>query len=131
MSLLVSFIQNNLPILNGFQDDMNFRVALQYEFSNLNLDEFLANLKDDSDLMDLHISAYDENILDVHELMEDSEAREAAVEKATELEEELTMLQEKFDTKDAEAISQQVTRPLTFHFSEFIVYLNIGQLGCL
>ncbi|KAH7965332.1 hypothetical protein HPB49_006077 [Dermacentor silvarum] len=57
-------------------DDMNFRVHLQYEFTFLGLDEYLERLRStESEELKVQISAYLDNVFDVHALMEDSETK--------------------------------------------------------
>ncbi|KAG8036054.1 hypothetical protein G9C98_004633 [Cotesia typhae] len=71
-------------------EDMNFRVHLQYEFTNLGLDEYLEKLRHtESEDLQVQISAYLDNVFDVAALMEDSETKTAALEKVAELEDEL------------------------------------------
>lgn len=71
-------------------ENMNFRVHLQYEFTQLNLDEYLEKLRlFDSEELQVQISAYLDNVFDVAALMEDSETKTAALERVAELEDEL------------------------------------------
>lgn len=71
-------------------EDMNFRVHLQYEFTALGLDGYLERLRlTESEELQVQISAYLDNVFDVAALMEDSETKTAALEKVTELEDEL------------------------------------------
>ena len=88
---------------------MNFRVALQYEFTNLKLDECLERLgRHESDELAVQITAYVDNIVDVHDLMEEAETKQAAIDQANDLEEELARVQERLSETEAEAMSQQV-----------------------
>ena len=60
--------------------DMNFRVALQYEFTALHLDECLERLgHHESDELAVQISAYVDNEFDVAALMEEAELKNAAL----------------------------------------------------
>lgn len=71
-------------------EDMNFRVHLQYEFSRLGMDDYLDKLRHhESEELQVQISAYLDNVFDVAALMDDSETKTAALEKLTELQEEL------------------------------------------
>lgn len=71
-------------------ENMNFRVHLQYEFTQLRLDEYLEKLRlFESEELQVQISAYLDNVFDVAALMEDSETKTAALEKVSELEDEL------------------------------------------
>lgn len=73
-------------------EDMNFRVALQHEFSSLGLDECLEKLRlHESEELSVQISAYIDNEFDVAALMEEAETKAAALERVHELEEEVWM----------------------------------------
>lgn len=75
-------------------EDMNFRVHLQYEFTALGLDDYLEKLRfTESEELQVQISAYLDNVFDVAALMEDSETKTAALEKVTELEDEVAQVQ--------------------------------------
>ncbi|KAG5867936.1 hypothetical protein JTB14_006741 [Gonioctena quinquepunctata] len=74
-------------------EDMNFRVHLQYEFTALGLDSYLEKLRfTESEELHVQISAYLDNVFDVAALMEDSETKTAALEKVTELEDEVSQV---------------------------------------
>jgi len=89
-------------------EDMNFRVALQYEFTHLGLDECLENLKNhESEELIIQISAYLDNEFDVAALMEEAEAKASALEQVHDLEEELGLVTERLQETEAEAMSQQ------------------------
>ncbi|KAL1417465.1 hypothetical protein MTO96_000564 [Rhipicephalus appendiculatus] len=76
-------------------DDMNFRVHLQYEFTFLGLDEYLERLRStESEELKVQISAYLDNVFDVHALMEDSETKSAAIDRVTELEAQISRAHE-------------------------------------
>ena len=71
-------------------NDLNFRVHLQYEFTILGLDDYLKRLRlTESEQLQTQISAFYDNVFDVSALMDDSETKTAALEKVSELEEEL------------------------------------------
>ncbi|XP_066145333.1 formin-like protein [Euwallacea fornicatus] len=77
-------------------EDMNFRVHLQYEFTALGLDNYLEKLRmTESEELQVQISAYLDNVFDVAALMEDSETKTAALEKANELEDDLAQMHER------------------------------------
>mgnify|MGYP003326369517 CR=1 FL=1 len=60
---------------------MNFRVALQYEFTALHLDDCLERLgHHESDELAVQISAYVDNEFNVAELMEEAELKGQAME---------------------------------------------------
>lgn len=74
-------------------EDMNFRVHLQYEFTALGLDDYLEKLRfTESEELQVQISAYLDNVFDVAALMEDSETKTAALEKVSELEDEVAQV---------------------------------------
>lgn len=76
-------------------EDMNFRVALQWEFSALGLDDCLERLRNnESEELSVQISAYLDNEFDVSALMEEADTKNAALERVHELEEELGRLNE-------------------------------------
>ena len=88
---------------------MNFRVALQYEYTALGLDNCLERLgHHESDELAVQITAYVDNIVDVQELMEEAEMKQAAVQEASELEEELARASERLAEAETEAMSQQL-----------------------
>merc|ERR1719397_1963554 len=83
---------------------MNFRVALQYEFTALHLDDCLERLgHHESDELAVQISAYVDNELNVAEL------KGQAMEQVADLEEELGRVSERLSETEAEAMSQQVS----------------------
>ncbi|XP_045448026.1 formin-like protein [Melitaea cinxia] len=91
-------------------EDMNFRVHLQYEFTALKLDDYLERLRlCESEDLQVQISAYLDNVFDVAALMEDSETKTAALEKANELEDELGHAHERLAALEREAIAKQAT----------------------
>ena len=67
------------------------RVALQWEFSALGLDDCLDRLRrrHESEELSVQISAYVDNEFDVSALMEEAEAKAAAIDRVHELEEEV------------------------------------------
>ncbi|XP_057654927.1 formin-like protein isoform X1 [Diorhabda carinulata] len=86
-------------------EDMNFRVHLQYEFTALGLDSYLEKLRfTESEDLHVQISAYLDNVFDVAALMEDSETKTAALEKVTELEDEVAQLHERLQDVEHRAL---------------------------
>ncbi|XP_022644817.1 formin-like protein CG32138 isoform X6 [Varroa destructor] len=76
-------------------EDMNFRVYLQYEFTQLGLEAYLDKIgQTESDELQVQISAYWDNFFDVQSLMEDSETRALALERVNELDHELSRCHE-------------------------------------
>nr|XP_027210366.1 formin-like protein [Penaeus vannamei] len=90
-------------------EDMNFRVHLQYEFTQLGLDDYLEKLRHhESEELQIQISAYLDNVFDVAALMEDSETKTAALERVAELEDELSHLAERMSEMEAESLAKLV-----------------------
>merc|ERR1719394_1058111 len=90
-------------------EDMNFRVALQYEFTALGLDNCLDRLgHHESDELAVQITAYVDNVVDVQDLMEEAEMKQAALDQVADLEEELGRVSERLTETETEAMSQQV-----------------------
>ncbi|XP_018597604.2 formin-like protein 1 isoform X1 [Scleropages formosus] len=84
-------------------ENMNFRVHLQYEFTNHGLDDYLEKLKfTESDKLLVQIQAYLDNVFDVGALLEDAETKNALLEHMEELQELNTRLQE----SEAEAMEK-------------------------
>ena len=62
---------------------MNFRVALQYEYTALGLDECLERLgSHESDELAVQITAYVDNVVSVHDLMEEAETKQEFMDQA-------------------------------------------------
>ncbi|XP_075237526.1 formin-like protein [Lycorma delicatula] len=88
-------------------EDMNYRVHLQYEFTKLGLDEYLEKLKHtESEELKVQILAYLDNVFDVAALMEDSETKTAALEKVSELEDELGHAHDRLSELERESLAQ-------------------------
>uniref|UniRef100_A0A665VIH7 Formin-like protein 1 n=1 Tax=Echeneis naucrates TaxID=173247 RepID=A0A665VIH7_ECHNA len=69
-------------------ENMNFRVHLQFEFTQHGLDDFLERLKfTESDRLLVQIQAYLDNVFDVGALLEDAETKNALLEHMEELQE--------------------------------------------
>ncbi|XP_055038174.2 formin-like protein 1 isoform X2 [Misgurnus anguillicaudatus] len=74
-------------------DNMNFRVYLQYEFTQLGLDSCLERLNaTESERLQLQIQAYLDNLFDIGAMLEDVEAKNTIMEHLEELQEENTQL---------------------------------------
>lgn len=73
-------------------EDMNFRVHLQYEFTQLGLDDYLENKLRNTESEDLQvqIQAYLDNVFDVGALMEDAEQKNAAIEECQQMAHQLS-----------------------------------------
>ncbi|XP_022252041.1 formin-like protein CG32138 [Limulus polyphemus] len=90
-------------------EDMNFRVHLQYEFTQLGLDDYLEKLRpSENEELQVQISAYLDNVFDVAALMEDSETKVAALERVAELEEQLSRAHEEYCKMENELNSKLV-----------------------
>nr|XP_023011554.1 formin-like protein CG32138 isoform X1 [Leptinotarsa decemlineata] len=88
-------------------EDMNFRVHLQYEFTALGLDSYLEKLRfTESEELQVQISAYLDNVFDVAALMEDSETKTAALEKVSELEDEVAQMHERLQEVEYQALEK-------------------------
>ena len=102
---------------------MNFRVALQYEFTALGLDNCLDRLGNhESDELAVQITAYVDNVVDVHDLMEEAETKQAAIDQVADLEEELSRVTERLTETEADAMSRQVRSH--FNFFNKNLFLN-------
>ncbi|XP_041087295.1 formin-like protein 1 [Polyodon spathula] len=85
-------------------ENMNFRVHLQYQFSQHGLDEYLEKLKHtESDKLLVQIQAYLDNVFDVGALLEDAETKNALLEHMEELQDFNTQLSDKL--QDSERLS--------------------------
>uniref|UniRef100_G3NKE2 Formin-like 1a n=1 Tax=Gasterosteus aculeatus aculeatus TaxID=481459 RepID=G3NKE2_GASAC len=74
-------------------ENMNFRVHLQYEFTQHGLDDLLEKLKfTESDRLLVQIQAYLDNVFDVGALLEDAETKNALLEHMEELQEHNTLV---------------------------------------
>ncbi|XP_033619038.1 formin-like protein 1 [Fukomys damarensis] len=74
-------------------ENMNFRVFLQYEFTNLGLDLYLERLRPtESDKLRVQIQAYLDNVFDVSALLEDTETKNAVLEHMEELQEQTALV---------------------------------------
>ncbi|KAK7167967.1 hypothetical protein R3I94_002126 [Phoxinus phoxinus] len=75
-------------------ENMNFRVHLQYEFTQLGLDQYLEqSLKEmESEKLQVQIQAYLDNVFDVGALLEDAESKGDIMEHVTDLQETNTQL---------------------------------------
>lgn len=86
-------------------EDMNYRVHLQYEFTTLGLDEYLDKLRrNESEELQVQISAYLDNVFDVAALMEDSETKTAALERVNELEDDLSRAKDRIEDLEREML---------------------------
>lgn len=98
-------------------DDMNYRVHLQHEFSLLGLDPYLVQLQQtESEELKLQILAYLDNVFDVAQLMEDSMAKSACLERIDELEQESSRLKE--EMCELESATLQKTAGLEVQLSD-------------
>ncbi|KAI7792904.1 formin-like protein 1, partial [Triplophysa rosa] len=74
-------------------DNMNFRVYLQHEFTQLGLDSYLERLNaTESERLQVQIQAYLDNMFDIGAMLEDTEAKNTLMEHLEELQEENTQL---------------------------------------
>ncbi|XP_020653645.3 formin-like protein 1 isoform X5 [Pogona vitticeps] len=88
-------------------ENMNFRVFLQYEFTQLALDEYLERLRyTESDKLQVQIQAYLDNIFDVGALLEDTETKNAVLEHVEDLQEEVSQLTERLQDAENESMAK-------------------------
>nr|XP_056719298.1 LOW QUALITY PROTEIN: formin-like protein 1 [Euleptes europaea] len=88
-------------------ENMNFRVFLQYEFTQLGLDEYLEKLRyTESDKLQVQIQAYLDNIFDVSALLEDTETKNAVLEHVEDLQEEVGQLTDKLQEAENESMAK-------------------------
>ncbi|XP_066554578.1 formin-like 1b isoform X2 [Amia ocellicauda] len=88
-------------------ENMNFRVHLQYEFTQHGLDQYLEKLKHtESDKLLVQIQAYLDNVFDVGALLEDAETKNALLEHMEELQEHNIQLDAKLQESENEAMEK-------------------------
>ncbi|KAG7334738.1 hypothetical protein KOW79_001334 [Hemibagrus wyckioides] len=91
-------------------ENMNFRVHLQFEFTQLGLDQYLESLKlTESEKLQVQIQAYLDNVFDVGALLEDAENKGGLVEHLEELQEQNTQLSAKlqeYDNAEREKVAE-------------------------
>lgn len=88
--------------------NMNFRVHLQYEFTQLGLDDYLANklLFNESDRLQVQIQAYLDNQFDVQQLLEDADAKGETIMEMEKLRDELSIEKERFNKAQDDALNK-------------------------
>ncbi|KAK9534683.1 hypothetical protein VZT92_007113 [Zoarces viviparus] len=95
-------------------ENMNFRVHLQFEFTNHGLDKYLGRLKQtESEKLQVQIQAYLDNVLDVGALLEDAENRGGVLEHVDDLQEhnvQLSARLQEVETQTAERMSELETQ---------------------
>ncbi|XP_015256400.1 PREDICTED: formin-like protein 1 [Cyprinodon variegatus] len=88
-------------------ENMNFRVYLQYEFTQHGLDDYLEQLKfTESDRLLFQIQAYLDNIFDIASLLEDAQAKNSLLEHIDQLQGLNTQLNSKLQETEMEKISE-------------------------
>ena len=93
---------------------LHCRVALQYEFTKLHLDDVLERLRNhESEELAVQISAYVDNEFDIAVLMEEAEEKVAAMERVADLEDELGRLNETMQELEVDAMAKQVAHSRT------------------
>ena len=98
-----------LRVYSTFRHPCYFRVALQYEFTKLHLDDVLERLKNhESEELAVQISAYVDNEFDIAVLMEEAEEKVAAMERVADLEDEVGRLNETMQELEVNAMATQV-----------------------
>ncbi|KAM4524350.1 formin-like protein 1 isoform 2-T2 [Odontesthes bonariensis] len=88
-------------------ENLNFRVHLQYEFTQHGLDDYLERLKfTESDRLLVQIQAYLDNVFDVGALLEDAETKNDLLEHTEELQEHNTQLSTRLQESEREAMEK-------------------------
>uniref|UniRef100_H3A5F3 Formin like 1 n=1 Tax=Latimeria chalumnae TaxID=7897 RepID=H3A5F3_LATCH len=88
-------------------ENMNFRVYLQYQFTNLGLDEYLVKLRlTESDKLQVQIQAYLDNVFDVGALLEDAETKNTVLEHVEDLQEQVNQLTDKLQETENESMAK-------------------------
>ena len=87
---------------------MNFRVHLQHEFTQLGLDEYLENKLryNESDRLQVQLQAYLDNQFDVQQLLEDAEAKAELAAEVERAREELGIEKERFNKAQDDAVNK-------------------------
>ncbi|CAF4482454.1 unnamed protein product [Rotaria socialis] len=101
--------------------DMNYRVYLQEEFKLLGLDECLKKyleIHSECDLFILQINAFLDNYFDVGQLLEDSETKQQAITKVSELEEQLGAANERVQELETGNCSKMAELQKALSFAE-------------
>lgn len=95
-------------------EDMNFRVHLQFEFTQLGLDDYLENKLRNTESEDLsvQIQAYLDNFFDVGALMEDAEQKNLATDRAQTLALQLSH-------------SNEITKELETKYNELVLQYSV------
>ncbi|XP_076826462.1 formin-like 1b isoform X2 [Brachyhypopomus gauderio] len=88
-------------------ENMNFRVHLQYEFTQLGLDIYLEKLRlSESERLQVQVKAYLDNVFDVGALMEDTDTKTSLVEHIEELQQQNTQLNSRLEKYENEAMGK-------------------------
>uniref|UniRef100_A0A9J8BG12 Formin-like protein 1 n=1 Tax=Cyprinus carpio carpio TaxID=630221 RepID=A0A9J8BG12_CYPCA len=88
-------------------ENMNFRVYLQYEFTQLGLDSYLEKLTvTESERLQVQIQAYLDNVFDVGAMLEDAEAKNTIMEDLEEQQEQNTQLITRLQQCESEAVEK-------------------------
>ncbi|KAM8795423.1 formin-like protein 1 [Eudromia elegans] len=106
IDLLVACMQF-INIVVHSVENMNFRVFLQYEFTQLGLDEYLERLRlTESDKLQVQIQAYLDNVFDVGAMLEDTETKNAVLEHMEELQEHVAQLTGKLQHAENDSMAK-------------------------
>ncbi|XP_047667238.1 formin-like protein 1 isoform X2 [Tachysurus fulvidraco] len=88
-------------------ENMNFRVHLQSEFTQLGLDDYLETLKvSESERLQVQVQAYLDNLFDVGALLEDAETKNSLLEHLEELQQNNTELSRRLQECENEAMEK-------------------------
>uniref|UniRef100_G3PMD8 Formin-like 1a n=1 Tax=Gasterosteus aculeatus aculeatus TaxID=481459 RepID=G3PMD8_GASAC len=107
-------------------ENMNFRVHLQFEFTNHGLDKYLGRLKQtESEKLQVQIQAYLDNVLDVGALLEDAENRGGVMEHVDELQEHNVQVSRGTGTR------RERRRPVGRHFDSRLSTSELQDKGLI
>ncbi|XP_058620590.1 formin-like protein 1 [Onychostoma macrolepis] len=88
-------------------ENMNFRVYLQYEFTQLGIDSYLEKLTvTESERLQVQIQAYLDNVFDIGAMLEDAEAKNTIMEHLEELQEQNAQLNNRLQQCESEAVEK-------------------------
>uniref|UniRef100_A0A915ERH0 Formin-like protein n=1 Tax=Ditylenchus dipsaci TaxID=166011 RepID=A0A915ERH0_9BILA len=103
MTACIKFIN----VLVHSTDDMNQRVALQYEFTHLGLDEYIFRDRqfEDNDILAMHVYSYKNNFIDVSQLLAEANERLELLDRVASLERDLSLQRERVQEVEADYIA--------------------------
>ncbi|KAI0984930.1 hypothetical protein GJ496_007462 [Pomphorhynchus laevis] len=137
IELMISYIQFVNIIVHSVRN-MDYRVALQYEFASLGFTDCLTRLQiqfSDADHLQVQIQAYIDNCIDVNQLLDDSDAKMDALNRISELEEKLGVASEKIQEMEKDNTEQLACIKRQLHDArrkaDFLQLEKNDALSCL